>query len=147
MKRRLTPSIISALTALWFAQSALAADVEGSRSVNMPVESLAFTDFGGGVQVAPLWGDMHKGAWGNTFRLPAGFTSPLHLHSAPYYGIVISGTVVNFEQGQQEIPMSAGSYWFQRGKVNHVTRCVSGTDCLIYLSMSAPHDFVVPKTK
>jgi hypothetical protein len=34
-----------------------------------------------GVKVADLWGDHSKGAFGAFFKLPAGFTTPLHTHT------------------------------------------------------------------
>jgi hypothetical protein len=30
-------------------------------------------------------------------------------------------------------PLRVGSYYFQKGRENHVTKCISDTDCLLFI--------------
>src|SRR5262249_57109079 len=68
-----------------------------------------------------VWGDSAKGAHGSFLRLPKGFVSPAHLHSGDYYGVIVEGAVTNAEAGQREVVLGPGSYYFQKGKADHVT--------------------------
>ena len=46
-----------------------------------------------GVMTAVTWGDMEKGPHGAFHKFTAGFTAPLHTHSANTRIVVISGTM------------------------------------------------------
>jgi len=115
-------------------------------SFGLPAENVQYKDIGqGGPQMGVAWGDPSKGPYGAFVRLPKGYVSPLHLHTGDYVGVVIEGTVTNAETGQEEVPLRPGSYFFQKGNVDHVTKCVSSVDCLFYLNQSTPVDFIVHK--
>jgi hypothetical protein len=111
-----------------------------SRSV--PSDQVAYQDVGG-PRLGTVWGDAAKGPHGSFLRLPKGFVSPAHLHSGDYYGVVVEGTVTNVEAGKPEVAMGPGSYYFQKGQADHVTKCLGATDCLIYISQSNGFDFIV----
>jgi hypothetical protein len=70
--------------------------------------------------------------------------SPLHTHSASYYGVVIRGEVANEPTATApERPLPVGSYWYQKGSEPHVTKCISHEECLIFVTSQRAFDFRV----
>ncbi len=141
-------ALVAALATLCSAPSLLAQEpnhhareTKSQPSLSIPADKIKFNDLGG-PQLGTVWGNSAKGAHRSFLRLPKGFVSPVHLHTGDYYGVVVRGTVTNAEAGAQEIPLGPGSYYFQRGLTNHVTKCLGDTDCLIYISQSTAFDFV-----
>lgn len=126
------------------AQSTLAQNPQTSRSQIIVAQDVKFKDLGG-PQLGTVWGNADKGAHGSFLRLPKGFVSPVHLHTDDYDAVVVEGTVSNVEEGVKAIPMGPGSYFTQRGKVNHVTSCLSETPCLLYVTQRKAFDFITPK--
>ncbi|RTL18905.1 MAG: DUF4437 domain-containing protein [Burkholderiales bacterium] len=118
-------------------------------SVSTPVTQLQYG--GTGVKDAsgkellasPAYGDLGKGPHGTFIRMPAGFTSHAHIHTGDYWGVVISGVAVNGKPGSVDIPLPAGSYWFQKGGENHITKCISPNECLFFISQGGKFDYVV----
>src|ERR1700675_2415325 len=81
------------------AQASLAQSPKSSESINVPADQVLYKDVGiGKLQLGTVWGDSSKGAYGAFLRIPAGFVSPVHLHTGDYYAVVVEGTVVNFEE-------------------------------------------------
>jgi hypothetical protein len=142
MSIRNTLTLLSGLVALCAAQAAAAQQPAAAASRSVPSDQVAYKDVGG-PQLGTVWGDAAKGPHGSFLRLPKGFVSPAHLHSGDYYGVVVEGTVTNAEAGKPEIAMGPGSYYFQKGKTDHVTKCLGAADCLIYISQSNGFDFIV----
>jgi anti-sigma factor ChrR (cupin superfamily) len=132
---------LAVLGALCAAQAASAHEPNASQSLSIPLDHVKWIDLGG-PQLGTVWGDANTGAHGSLLRLPQGFVSPAHLHTGDYYGVIVAGAVTNAEAGQQEVVLGPGSYYFQKGKVDHVTKCVGNTDCLIYISQSKAFDFI-----
>ena len=117
-------------------------------SIHVPVGQLKWFATGiGPLQGAAAYGDMSTGAHGTFLKMPKGFVSPVHSHSNEYQGVVISGIVVNSEVGQPDITMKPGSYWFQKGNVNHVTKCVSSKGCVVFLTQPDKFDFIPDQGK
>ena len=115
---------------------------------HVPVEDLKWFATGiGPMQAAVAYGDMAKGPYGVFLKFPGGFTSPAHHHSAEYRAVVIAGTIVNSEEGEADITMQPGSYWYQRGKTSHVTKCVSTEGCTVFLTQPGKFDFLPEKDK
>src|SRR5262249_9209299 len=143
-----TVAALAVLGSLWAAQSALAQEPNqepnSPRSLSIPADQVKYKDLGG-PQLGTVWGDSAAGAHGSFLRLPKGFVSPLHLHTGNYYGVIVAGSVTNAETGQQEVVLGPGSYYFQKAKADHVTKCVGSTDCLIYISQSKAFDFIPSK--
>lgn len=150
-------SIAMLSLALLFGASANAQDVSaypplnGGQSATYPADHYKFTDTKiRGVdgktklEVSDAFGDGFNGKHGTFVTFDAGFVSQVHSHTYDYYGIVIKGTVENYEVGVTPIKMGPGSYWYQRGKKAHTTSCVSKTGCLIFLVQSNKFDGVVP---
>jgi hypothetical protein len=54
----------------------------------------------------------------------------------------VTGSVTNAETGQPEVALGPGSYYFQKGKAEHVTKCLGDSGCLIYIGQSQAFDFI-----
>ncbi len=135
---------LALLGALCAAQPLLAQEPKSSQSLSLPAGQVKYKDLGG-PQLGTVWGDSAKGPHGSFLRLPKGFISPAHLHTGDYYGVILEGSVTNAEAGQPEVTLGPGSYYFQKGKTDHVTKCLGSTDCLIYISQSKAFDFITAK--
>ncbi|MEO8504378.1 MAG: DUF4437 domain-containing protein [Acidobacteriota bacterium] len=93
-----------------------------------------------GVMTAILWGDDTKGAHGAFHKFIAGFTAPLHTHSANNRVVVLSGTMSMTGEDGKEMKFPAGSFYTQPNTFRHTTKCLVGADCLIYLEADAAWD-------
>ncbi len=130
-------------TAISVASLASAAPAFASESVNLPVTELKFFETGvGPLQAAPAYGDLSKGAHGTFIKMPAGFVSPVHTHTADYYAVVIDGVGANGAPGSVDVPLPSGSYWLQKGGEPHVTKCISATECIFFLVQPEKFDYV-----
>lgn len=129
--------------AVTLAAQAVLAQNPQSQSQAIAARDVKFKDLGG-PQLGTVWGDADKGPHGSFLRLPKGFVSPMHLHTGDYDAVVVEGTVSNAETGKKAIPLAPGSYFVQKGKVNHVTSCLSDTPCLLYISQRKGFDFITP---
>lgn len=119
---------------------------DAGASANVPVTSLKFFETGiGPLLAAPAFGDMKAGPHGTFIRMPAGWVSPPHTHSDGYFGIVISGVAANGTPGAADVPLPAGSFWFQKGKEDHVTKCLSAAECLFFISQQGGFDYLPRK--
>jgi hypothetical protein len=58
---------------------------------------------------------------------------------------VLKGVGANELPGGKVIPLPVGSYWFQNGKEQQVTQCLSKEDCLFFLVQPGTLDYVVAK--
>ena len=96
-----------------------------------------------GVQVAVLWGDPAKGAFGALHKFVPGFSVPLHFHSAGYHGIVVSGTFLQTVEGEAEKTLTSGSYFSYKGKKEHATKCATGADCVVFIDCGGAWDVVM----
>jgi hypothetical protein len=150
----MTPSIRRIAILLLLATAlagTVAAQTTGDRlSISIPADKIAFGPTGVKTQVGellagPAYGDLAKGAHGTFIRMPAHFVSPLHLHTEDYFAVVISGVGVNTQPGKEDVPLGVGSYWFQRGGENHVTKCLSDKDCLFFLYQPGKFDYVTAR--
>src|SRR5262249_22224321 len=135
---------LAALGMLCAAPPLLAQEPNATHSLNVPANQVSYKDLVG-PQLGTVWGDSAKGAHGSFLRLPKGFVSPAHLHTGDYYGVIVEGLVTNAEAGEPEVVLGPGSYYFQKGKADHVTKCVGSADCLIYISQSQAFDFIPSK--
>lgn len=117
----------------------------GRGTANVILAQQGFSDvFGpGGPQRALAWGDPASGPHGIYLRLPIGFRSGMHVHTATYHGVVLEGTVANSHRGQsEEIVLSRGDYFASRGGDPHETNCISVDACLVFLTFGGPFDAV-----
>jgi beta-alanine degradation protein BauB len=129
-----------------FATGAIAAlqpGLTGRGTSNVPFESLTFKPLAdaAGPKRAIAFGDPTKGAHGFYLRLPPEWESPNHYHSANYNAVLIDGEIVNNYEGQtDEVTIAKGGYFSTLSNVNHVTKCLSKTECIIYVQMDAAFD-------
>lgn len=146
-----------ALAAIAFATVAQAQDsasfppANGGTSVSNPTSHYSFRDTGAkgvdpktGVQIANVWGDASKGAYGAFFRFDPGFVSHVHTHTYDYYAVVIKGDLENYRPGEKPEKLGPGSYMYQRGKEAHTTACVSQQPCEIYIVQQNKFDAQIP---
>jgi hypothetical protein len=136
------------LAAIHLAGGSYAADAPAvkqaanDKSYVMQVTDLSFYD-NGGIPFARAFGDpAGAGLHSNYIRLPGKTVSPVHTHTSDYYGVVIAGVVANEPAGSsKDRPLPPGSYWFQQGGQPHVTKCISPTECLFFVTQMGPFDF------
>ena len=135
------------LTFMGFVSLSLTAHADKQRiSKHLPAQQLKWFKTGVGPMLAAnAYGDMKKGAHGTFLKMPYGFSSPVHQHDNEYHAVVLSGTIVNSEIGEKDIRLIKGSYWFQIGQVKHVTKCVSKSGCLVFLSQPNYFNFIPEK--
>jgi len=93
-----------------------------------------------GVLTAAAWGDAEKGPHGAFHKFVAGFTAPLHTHSANTRIVVISGTMAMAGNDGKEMKFPAGSFYTQPNTFQHVTKCLPGSECLVYLDADGKWD-------
>ena len=126
-----------------------ASNAAAKPNVNMPVTELKWGSTGvigsNGIdtlQAAHAYGDSSKGAHATLIKMPAGFVSTVHTHTHDYYGVVINGVAANASVGEKDVPLPPGSYWFQPGGKPHVTKCISTTECIFFISQEAKFDYL-----
>jgi anti-sigma factor ChrR (cupin superfamily) len=94
-----------------------------------------------GVKVADLWGDHKTGKFGAIFKLPAGFSVPLHTHTYEMKVVFISGTYIQAPEGKPEVRLGPGSYMDQPGgNYRHTTSCDPASDCVFFVESDGPFD-------
>ncbi len=111
-------------------------------------EDLKWNDVEGmpGVKMAILHGDPGKGPAHFFVKLPGGFTAAMHYHNADHWVAVISGTLSLTPEGGAEKRLPPGSGFGFTGKKRHVTKCVEGADCVLFIDARGKWD-VVPVEK
>ena len=116
-------------------------------STDLPTESQVFQPFFPDVPNGPalnvLWGSLEGQESGFLLKVPSGFQSPTHKHSAAYRGIVLSGTIRNGADIGTAPDLTSGSYWSQEAGADHVTGCVSAEPCLSLVIYTGPFDNIL----
>ena len=139
----MTQKLTTLLTLFALAWTGLSQADQMKLPTHVPVEKLKWFDTGiGPVKAAVAFGEMATGPYGAFLKFPGGFVSPVHHHSAEYQAVVVKGTIVNSEKGEKDVRMRPGSYWYQRGKASHVTKCVSSSGCTVFLTQPGKFDFL-----
>ncbi len=129
------------------------AGTEVKPSISTPVTHLTYGPTGvsdgihGELNAAPAYGDLAHGAHGTFIKMPAGFVSPIHIHTEDYWGVVISGVAVNGLPGSKDVELPVGSYWFQKGGERHVTKCISPNECIFFISQNGKFDYIADNKK
>jgi quercetin dioxygenase-like cupin family protein len=101
-----------------------------------PAGDLKWTDVEGappGVKGATLFGDPAKGPFGAVQKFPAGFSAPLHTHSADLRIVVVSGTLIHGPEGKPEVRLPAGSYLYLPSTYRHTTACDKASECVFFI--------------
>jgi quercetin dioxygenase-like cupin family protein len=90
-----------------------------------------------------VFGDVtKKGPIGYLLKIPAGSSSPAHMHSSDDYAVVLKGGMTNHAPGGEAKVLAPGSTWFQPAKVAHVNDCAAGAPCEIFVYMAKGFDFM-----
>jgi quercetin dioxygenase-like cupin family protein len=108
-----------------------------------PAGDLKWTDVEGappGVKGANLFGDSAKGPFGAVQKFPAGFSAPLHTHSADLRIVVVSGTLLHGPEGKPEVRMTAGSYLYLPSSYRHTTGCDKASECVLFIEGNRKFD-------
>ncbi|MEO8190459.1 MAG: DUF4437 domain-containing protein [Acidobacteriota bacterium] len=100
-----------------------------------------------GVKQVVLWGDPTKGKFGAIQKFPAGFSAPLHTHSAPLRMVIISGTVIHGPEGKPEVRLPANSYLYDPPGYRHTTKCDAASECVFFLEGDGKFDIKVVEKK
>jgi quercetin dioxygenase-like cupin family protein len=142
---------LAALSAVVFATApAIAEDAGtwpkalGGESASIPDAQREFRDTGARgmdskakIEFSEVFGDsLGSNQKGVFFLFAPGYRGPVHARDFDYYAIVVKGTLQNFEVGTKPVNMGPGSYWYQAGKKEHTTNCVSKTPCEIFIVQS-----------
>jgi hypothetical protein len=99
-------------------------------------------------QMAVVFGDLKKkGPIGYLLKVPAGSTSPAHMHTSDDYAVVIKGALSNYAPGTEGKALAPGGTWFQPGRVAHVNHCEAGAPCEVFVYMPNGFDFMPAKTE
>lgn len=143
---RLSMTAIVAGLSVLPALAADGADRYADKSVSVPITALTFYQNKQGLTIAEGWGDSATGAHSNYIKIAGGTGSDLHTHSQSYYGVVISGVVINESKvAGANAPLATGSYWYQTGGEAHVTKCISQSECIIFVTSKGGFDYTSVK--
>jgi hypothetical protein len=131
----------------------IAEETSATSPLFIPVSDLKWGDLdpagAPGVKVVDLWGDHQTGPFGALFKLPAGFTVPLHTHTHAMKVVFVSGTYIQAPEGKPEVRLGPGSYMMQPGgDYRHTTSCDPASDCVFFVESNGAFDLkavVVPK--
>jgi hypothetical protein len=93
-------------------------------------------------KMATVGGDPAKGAHTSFFKLPGGFSAPLHNHTADHQVAVVAGTLTLTPEGGAAKKLGPGSWFEFTGKKKHVTACDAGADCVLFIVGKAAWDLV-----
>jgi len=116
-----------------------------AKPVIMPAADMKWVDAPNapaGVKEVVLWGDPTKGRFGVLEKFPAGFSAPLHSHSATLRLVVISGTVIHGPEGKPEVRLAAGSYLVDPAGYKHTTACDKASECVFFMEGDGKFDLV-----
>ena len=144
-------NICALVSSLIAAGSVLAEGVEGTGRphpllpVALPAADRKWIDLdpsgAPGVKVADLWGDHQAGPFGAIFRLPAGFSAPLHTHTHDMKLVIVSGTYIQGPEGKPEFRLGPGSYLMQPGgEYRHTTKCDQASECIFFVESDGAFD-------
>lgn len=90
----------------------------------------------------PMWvvlsGNPGKTEFAAMVKVPAGYSSGLHIHAATMSGVVVSGTVLNGRTEDEATELPAGSMWSQPGGEARFTGCTDAADCVFVGTMDGP---------
>lgn len=138
-------ALLAALPAL-AAAAPQSTDDYADTSKIVPVTEMKFYQNKEGLTIAKGWGDPANGAHSNYIKMAGGTASGVHTHTSSYYGVVIAGVVANEPPGSTvDHPLAPGSYWYQKGGERHVTKCISQTECIFFVTSKGPFDYIAVK--
>jgi hypothetical protein len=99
--------------------------------------------------VAPIQGDGSKGAYEGYLKLPAGFESPPHSHTNDYWSVLVQGKMTHWAANggseKDAKQLGVGDLTFMPGKLEHISKCYPGADCILVVVQKGKFDFIPAK--
>ena len=95
----------------------------------------------GPTKIARLWGNRDLGAYGMLLKLPLGFESGFHAHTADYNAINLQGTWAHTMDGEIK-ELAPGSYVMQPGGQLHNDACKGPAECILFIQQNSKGDFI-----
>jgi quercetin dioxygenase-like cupin family protein len=96
--------------------------------------------------MAPIQGDLTKGAGMGYLKLPAGFESPPHSHSSDYWAVLVQGKMTHWaaDGGSEKDakPLAVGDLTHMPAKTVHVSKCYAGAECIMVVMLKEKFDFI-----
>ncbi|KAF1013391.1 MAG: hypothetical protein GAK31_03540 [Stenotrophomonas maltophilia] len=141
--RSLAAAVVLAALSAPALQAAPTNPLYADSTTSVPAAALHFYKNKEGLTIAIGWGDPAGGAHSNFIRMAGGEASGVHAHTASYYGVVIAGVAANEPDGASgDRPLATGSYWYQKGGEYHVTKCISRSGCLFFVTSPGAFDYL-----
>ena len=120
--------------------------VEVERITHLPLAQLSWRPIDPGdpygPEIAALWGDPSRSAFGALIKVPAGFQSPVHSHSHSEHVVQVLGRSVHWIAGDpagSQTILSRGDYVVIPGGVGHVS-ATRATESIELITMGGPFD-------
>lgn len=137
--------VLGAVIAAAMFSAAFVSAGESSKTVVVPSTDLQWKDTGNaGVAVAPVSGDMDKGASRFFLKYPAGLVTPMHYHSANHYVTLISGSIT-LTVGGKDYRLGPGSYFVLTDKALHTAKVEGNEDAIFFIQAESAWDVVMAK--
>ena len=100
--------------------------------------------------VAPISGDGTKGAYEGYLKLPGGFESPPHSHTNDYWSVLVQGKMTHWAANggseKDAKQLGVGDLTFMPGKLEHISKCYPGPDCILVVVQKGKFDFIPGKS-
>jgi hypothetical protein len=100
--------------------------------------------------MAPIQGDGTKGAYEGFLKLPAGFESPPHSHTSDYWSVLLQGKMTHWAANggseKESKQLGVGDLTYMPGKLEHISKCYPGAECIMVVMQKGKFDFVLSKT-
>ena len=94
----------------------------------------------GGVKIAPVVGDLMKGAHQMMVTFPAGTKHALHTHTHSIKLVTISGSFIYAPEGGPEKTYGPGSYILIPGGLRHTSGCTDAAPCVMFHEANGKFD-------
>ncbi len=97
-----------------------------------------------GPEIWKVDGDLLEGKHITYIKFPAGTVTPLHIHSADYVGIVVTGTTRHWSPKESDTykMLPPGSHWKIFANKEHVSECLPGVECVMAIYQDQAFDFI-----
>ncbi len=141
------------------AQEAMA-DAFTSTPVMLASDELEWVLQPHGAEMALVWGDPATGPsaymvkyppnWSRPANLPADAPNKMHMHSAGYHNVILSGGGKHWHEGQSEddVPfLTEGAYFYQPGGQYHTESFRSEEPTILYAYFEGPRDTFIDGIK
>lgn len=96
--------------------------------------------------IAAIDGNPMKTGYFGFLKLPANFTSPPHAHSSDYWSVLLQGQMTHWAaKGGSEanaMKLNVGATTYMPAKVEHVSKCYPGAECVMVLMQKGKFDFL-----